>query len=118
MLDDETVSSESPVVSTAISNGYRNDVSFILTLIYAFNFIDRQIIGILWALIKAGLGLDNAQLGWLKSIPFGIMLAFLHPHFLSKMAKQTGEQFYSGWSTWRGIGTIAQINGKRIGPKW
>jgi hypothetical protein len=47
MLDDETVSSESPVVSTAISNGYRNDVSFILTLIYAFNFIDRQIIGIL-----------------------------------------------------------------------
>ncbi len=57
----------------AISNGYRNYVLFILTLIYAFNFIDRQIIGILSPFIKADLGLDDAQLGWLKGVYFALL---------------------------------------------
>ncbi|GGW76557.1 MFS transporter [Alteromonas halophila] len=52
---------------------YRNYVLFILTLVYAFNFIDRQIIGILSPFIKADLGLDDAQLGWLKGIYFALL---------------------------------------------
>ncbi len=51
----------------------RNYVLFILTLVYAFNFIDRQIIGILSPFIKADLGLDDAQLGWLKGIYFALL---------------------------------------------
>lgn len=55
------------------SNGYRNYVLFILTLVYAFNFIDRQIIGILSPFIKADLGLDDAQLGLLKGFAFALL---------------------------------------------
>lgn len=55
------------------SRAYRNYVLIILTLVYAFNFIDRQIIGILSPFIKADLGLDDAQLGWLKGFAFALL---------------------------------------------
>ncbi|HCG88921.1 MAG TPA: MFS transporter, partial [Alteromonas macleodii] len=35
-----------PAAEAGASRSYRNYVLFILTLVYAFNFIDRQIIGI------------------------------------------------------------------------
>ncbi|WP_083271560.1 spinster family MFS transporter [Alteromonas lipolytica] len=44
-----------------------------LTLVYAFNFIDRQIIGILSPFIKQELGLDDAQLGYLKGFYFAVL---------------------------------------------
>lgn len=56
-----------------VSQGYRNYVLLILTLVYAFNFIDRQILGILSPFIKADLGLDDAQLGYLKGIYFALL---------------------------------------------
>lgn len=59
--------------STQHSRAYRYYVLFMLTLVYAFNFIDRQIIGILSPFIKADLGLDDAQLGWLKGIYFALL---------------------------------------------
>ena len=59
--------------NAAPSRRYRNYVLFVLTLVYAFNFIDRQIIGILSPFIKADLGLDDAQLGWLKGIYFALL---------------------------------------------
>ena len=62
-----------PVSEAGASRSYRNYVLFILTLVYAFNFIDRQIIGILSPFIKADLGLDDAQLGWLKGIYFALL---------------------------------------------
>ena len=62
-----------PADQAGASKGYRNYVLFILTLVYAFNFIDRQIIGILSPFIKADLGLDDAQLGWLKGIYFALL---------------------------------------------
>lgn len=55
------------------SAGYRRYVLLILTLVYAFNFIDRQIIGILSPFIKEDLGLDDAQLGWLKGFAFALL---------------------------------------------
>ncbi|WP_026374705.1 spinster family MFS transporter [Aestuariibacter salexigens] len=66
----ETVSATQ---STTASNGYRTYVLLLLTLVYAFNFIDRQIIGILSPFIKADLGLDDAQLGYLKGIYFALL---------------------------------------------
>ena len=56
-----------------VSKPYRTYVLTILTLVYAFNFIDRQIIGILSPFIKADLGLNDAQLGWLKGLYFAVL---------------------------------------------
>ncbi|WP_137166580.1 spinster family MFS transporter [Salinimonas lutimaris] len=67
------IPTDTPDTHTTVSNGYRNYVLLILTLVYAFNFIDRQIIGILSPFIKADLGLDDAQLGWLKGIYFALL---------------------------------------------
>ncbi len=56
-----------------VSKGYRTLVLLLLTLIYAFNFIDRQIIGILSPFIQADLGLSNSQLGLLKGFLFALL---------------------------------------------
>ncbi|WP_409433859.1 spinster family MFS transporter [Litorimonas sp. RW-G-Af-16] len=54
------------------SKRYRSLVLLLLTIIYAFNFIDRQIIGILSPFIQADLGLSNSQLGLLKGFLFAL----------------------------------------------
>lgn len=63
---------------------YRTLVLFLLTVVYGFNFIDRQIVGILAPFIQADLDLTNTQLGLLIGLAFaafytimGIPLAFL-----------------------------------------
>lgn len=55
------------------STSYRTVVLLLLTLVYVFNFIDRQIIGILSPSIKADLGFSDTQLGWLKGFAFAIL---------------------------------------------
>ena len=47
----------------------------VLTLVYMVNFIDRQILSILANDIKADLGLDDAQLGFLYGTAFAIFYA-------------------------------------------
>jgi MFS family permease len=54
---------------------YRFYVLGLLTLVYAFNFIDRQIVTILAPYIKADLGLSDAQLGILFGTAFGLFYA-------------------------------------------
>ncbi|MCG8442323.1 MAG: MFS transporter, partial [Caulobacterales bacterium] len=49
----------------------------ILTIVYTFNFIDRQIIAILSPAIKADLGLSDTQLGFLKGFAFALFYATL-----------------------------------------
>ena len=44
----------------------------ILVLVYTFNFIDRQIVGILAVPIKADLGLSDAQLGLMGGLAFAL----------------------------------------------
>ncbi|GHA91570.1 hypothetical protein GCM10009069_13440 [Algimonas arctica] len=68
----------------ASKKGYRTVVLLLLTVVYGFNFIDRQIVGILAPFIQADLGLTNTQLGLLIGLAFaafytimGIPLAFL-----------------------------------------
>src|SRR5688572_25084849 len=52
-------------------------VLFILLLAYIFNFIDRQIIGVLAVPIKADLGLSDRQLGLMGGIAFALFYSGL-----------------------------------------
>ncbi len=54
------------------SPAYRAYVMFILVVVYTFNFIDRQIVGILAVPIKADLGLTDTQLGLMGGLAFAL----------------------------------------------
>jgi len=56
---------------------YRWYVLAILTIVYAFNFIDRQILVILQEPIKAELGLTDTQLGLLTGLAFAALYVIL-----------------------------------------
>ncbi|KXI29999.1 spinster family MFS transporter [Paraglaciecola hydrolytica] len=112
-----------PTTAKTESNAYRNYVLFILTLVYAFNFIDRQIIGILSPFIKADLGLDDAQLGWLKGIYFallytvlGIPLAWLADRYNRVNIIGISLTLWSGFTALSGMATnFTQLAIARIG---
>lgn len=57
--------------------GYRAVVLAMLLLVYTFNFLDRQILGILAVPIKADLGLTDTQLGALGGIAFAFLYSTL-----------------------------------------
>ncbi len=54
------------------SKNYRNFVLALLTIVYGFNFIDRQIMGILAPFIQKDLGLTNTELGLLIGLAFAV----------------------------------------------
>ena len=58
--------------SDKASPGYRIYVMCMLVLVYTFNFIDRQIVGILAVPIKADLGLSDTQLGLMGGLAFAL----------------------------------------------
>ena len=75
---------DTQTTATGTPKSYRTVVLLLLTLVYVFNFVDRQIIGNISPAIKADLGFSDAQLGWLKGFAFalfysvvGIPLAWL-----------------------------------------
>lgn len=83
-MSDESVVTSVPANAAKPKKGYRTVVLLLLTLVYGFNFIDRQIVGILAPFIQADLDLTNTQLGLLIGLAFaafytilGIPLAFL-----------------------------------------
>ncbi len=55
---------------SGVSSSYRTMVLLLLTLVYGFNFIDRQIVGILAPFIQRDLELTNTQLGLLIGLAF------------------------------------------------
>lgn len=59
--------------TTRYSNAYRAYVLCILVLVYTFNFIDRQIVGILAIPIKEDLGLTDTQLGLMGGLAFALL---------------------------------------------
>ena len=59
------------------STRYRAYVMFILVVVYTFNFIDRQIIGILAVPIKADLALTDTQLGLMGGLAFALFYTAL-----------------------------------------
>src|SRR6187455_2437068 len=60
-----------------ISNRYRNFVLMMLTLVYVFNFVDRQLIVILQESIKKDRNLSDTQLGLLSGFTFAIFYVTL-----------------------------------------
>ena len=59
------------------NNSYRTMVLILLTVVYSFNFIDRQIVGILAPFIKQDLNLTNTQLGLLTGFYFALFYTFV-----------------------------------------
>src|ERR1700748_2747190 len=70
----QTVSTEN---NTGVSNLYRNYVLAMLTLVYVFNFIDRQVLVILQEAIKKELHLSDTQLGLLSGLAFAVFYVTL-----------------------------------------
>ncbi len=56
---------------------YRAYVLFALVVVYTFNFIDRQIVGILAVPIKADLALTDTQLSLMGGLAFALFYTFL-----------------------------------------
>ena len=65
------------LAATVAKPAGRTYVLLLLTLVYTFNHIDRQILVILLEPIKADLKLDDAQLGWLTGLVFAVFYATL-----------------------------------------
>jgi MFS family permease len=66
-------SSASPPASLA----YRSYVLVVLVIVYTFNFLDRQIVGILAVPIKTELHLSDSQLGLMGGLAFALFYTFL-----------------------------------------
>lgn len=66
---------EKPVVADQPSEKYRRYVLGLLAVVYAFNFIDRNIISVLATDLKRDLGLTDADLGFMYGTAFGVFYA-------------------------------------------
>ena len=61
----------------ALKPGYRNLVLALLVIVYTFNFLDRQILGILKDSIQVELGLTDTQVGVMGGIAFALLYSIL-----------------------------------------
>lgn len=68
---------QSSQLSSQQTGSYRYFVLALLTLVYVFNFIDRQILVILQESIKADLNLSDTQLGLLSGLSFALFYVVL-----------------------------------------
>ena len=66
-----------PVKRPLFSEGYKRAVLATLTLVYALNFIDRTIIGIIGQPMKESLGITDNQLGLLGGLAFALLYTVL-----------------------------------------
>lgn len=102
---------------------YRYYVLGLLMIIYAFNFLDRQIITILAPSLKADLGLQDAQLGLLFGTAFalfyalfGIPLAKLADGWHRVKTIALGLSFWSGMTALSGFAAnFTQLGAARVG---
>ena len=69
--------SNSQATKPIYSESYKRYVLYVLTGVYIFNFIDRQILVILQESIKADLGLSDTQLGLLTGLAFAIFYVIM-----------------------------------------
>ncbi|NNK05492.1 MAG: MFS transporter [Xanthomonadales bacterium] len=96
---------------------------FILVLVYTFNFIDRQIVGILAIPIKADLGLTDGQLGLMGGLAFalfytglGIPVAMLADRFNRTWIITTALVIWSGMTAVSGLANnFWQLFAARLG---
>ncbi|HYC55400.1 MAG TPA: MFS transporter [Candidatus Binatia bacterium] len=74
-MDGDRSSQPSAPTDSALGGGYPGYALFVLVLVYVFNFLDRQILSILNDHIKADLGLNDAQMGFLFGTAFAVFYA-------------------------------------------
>ncbi|WNO54287.1 spinster family MFS transporter [Stakelama saccharophila] len=63
--------------AATVGKGHRGLVLAMLLLVYTFNFLDRQILGILAEPIKADLGLSDGEFGAVGGLAFAILYSIL-----------------------------------------
>jgi MFS family permease len=71
------VPGDSNSASPTATLAYRSYVLAVLVIVYTFNFIDRQIVGILAVPIKTELHLSDSQLGLMGGLAFALFYTFL-----------------------------------------
>lgn len=107
----------------APTKGYRTFALLLLTLVYGFNFIDRQIVGILAPFIQADLGLTNTQLGLLIGLAFAtfytlvaIPIAWLADRYSRVNILSISLAMWSAFTALTGLaGNFVQIGLARMG---
>ncbi|HTE43211.1 MAG TPA: MFS transporter [Steroidobacteraceae bacterium] len=127
MNQPSTSSSEAPVAESAdksyVGSPYAKYVLVVLTIVYVFNFVDRQIISILAEDIKRDLGVTDADLGILYGTVFavfyalfGIPLGRLADLWMRKSMISIGLAFWSVMTALSGTAkTFGTLLGYRIG---
>jgi len=106
-----------------VGGAYAWYVLGVLFIVYVFNFVDRQIISILAQDIKAGLGLGDAQIGFLYGTAFaifyalfGIPLGRLADSWYRVRLIALGLTVWSGMTALSGFaGSYAQLAAARVG---
>ena len=106
-----------------LSKSYRSFALVLLTTVYGFNFIDRQIVGILAPAIQADLGLTNTQLGLLMGFYFAafytcfaIPIAWLADRYSRVNILSIALATWSGFTALTGMaGNFMQMGFARMG---
>ncbi|WP_310497913.1 MFS transporter [Sandarakinorhabdus sp.] len=106
-----------------VGGAYAKYVLGVLVLVYAMNFIDRQIISILAEDIKRDLGLSDADLGFLYGTAFavfyalfGIPLGRLADNWVRTRLLSLGLFVWSAMTALSGLaGSFTQLSAARIG---
>jgi len=106
-----------------MTKNYRSFVLVLLTVVYGFNFIDRQIVGILAPFIQKDLGLSNTELGLLIGLAFAalyttvaIPLAWLADRYNRVNILSIALATWSGFTALTGLATnFTQIAIARMG---
>ena len=106
-----------------MTKNYRTFVLVLLTVVYGFNFIDRQIVGILAPFIQKDLDLSNTELGLLIGLAFAtlyttvaIPLAWLADRYNRVNILSIALATWSGFTALTGLATnFAQIAIARMG---
>ncbi len=102
---------------------YRSMVLVLLTIVYGFNFIDRQIVGILAPFIQKDLGLTNTELGLLIGLAFAVFytlvaipIAWLADRYNRVNILSIALAVWSGFTALTGLaGNFMQIGLARMG---
>jgi len=105
------------------SKSYRTFALVLLTVVYGFNFVDRQILGILAPFIQEDLGLTNTQLGLLSGLLFAafytvvaIPIAWLADRYSRVNIISIALATWSGFTALTGLaGNFMQIGLARMG---
>ena len=105
------------------TKSYRTFVLVLLTIVYGFNFIDRQIVGILAPFIQEDLSLTNTELGLLIGLAFAVFyttvaipIAWLADRYNRVNILSIALATWSGFTALTGLATnFVQIGLARMG---